>query len=200
MTEVQNHGFVFEDWIKSVLGVAELAYNYTQKWDIPGETPISVKCMGLTNALEFGSTVRMWEINETFTLVVGRWEQVGFKKLIRSIDEIDITPEILKKMRGDILLEEIVAFDKKIKTFPAGKVGQKQGIEFAERWKDERRGRIGLLTITHKIDSKSQRRIQCNLNFNNYIELFGRPSGKINFRGHVFNQEINHGPRIFNDK
>ena len=99
MTEVQNHGFVFENWVKAILGVKELAYNYTQKWDIQGETPISVKCMGITNALEFGSTVRIWEINKTFTLVVGRWEQVGFKKIIRSIDEIDITPEILKKMR-----------------------------------------------------------------------------------------------------
>lgn len=80
MTEVQNHGFVFEDWVKTVLGVKELAYNYTQKWDIQGETSISVKCMGITNALEFGSTVRIWKINETFTLVVGRWEQVGLKK------------------------------------------------------------------------------------------------------------------------
>jgi len=200
MVEVQSHGFVFEDWVKSILGVKELAYNYTQKWDIQGETPISVKFMGLTNALEFGSTVRIWEINETFTLVVGRWEQVGFKKLIRSIDEIDITPEILKEMRGDISLEEIRSFDKKIKTFPVGKVGQKQGIEFARSWKAERKDRIGLLTITHKIDSKNQRRIQCNLNYNNYVKLFGAPSMKVEFRGREFIQEINHGPRVFNEK
>jgi len=200
MTEVQNHGFVFENWVKSILGVKELAYNYTQKWDIQGETPISVKCMGITNALEFGSTVRIWEINKTFTLVVGRWEQVGFKKIIRSIDEIDITPEILKKMRGNISLEEITNFDKKIKTFPAGKVGQKQGIEFARMWKAERKDRIGLLTITHKIDSKNQRRIQCNLNYNNYVKLFGVPPMKAEFRGHEFIQEIDHGPRVFNEK
>ena len=200
MTEVQNHGFIFEDWVKDVLGVKELAYNYTQKWDITGETPISVKCMGLTNALEFGSTVRIWKINETFTLVVGRWEQVGLKKIIRSIDEIDITPEILKKMRGDILLEEIKEFDKKIKTFPTGKIGQKRGIEFAKKWKAERKDRIGLLTITHKIDSKDQRRIQCNLNYSNYIKLFGAPPMKTEFRGYKFIQEINHAPRVFNEK
>ena len=86
MTEVQNHGFVFENWVKAILGVKELAYNYTQKWDIQSETPIRVKCMGIMNALEFGSTVRIWEINETFTLVVGRWEQTGLKKIIRSIE------------------------------------------------------------------------------------------------------------------
>ncbi len=108
--------------------------------------------------------------------------------------------EILKKMRGDILAEEIKEFDKKIKNFPAGKVGQKHGIEFAKKWKAERKDRMGLLTITHKIDSKAQRRIQCNLNYNNYIKLFGAPSMKTEFRGHRFIQEINHGPRIFNEK
>lgn len=200
MTEVQKHGFIFENWVKGILGVKELAFNYTQKWDIPRETPISVKCMGLTNALEFGSAVRIWEINEIFTLVVGRWEQVGSKKLIRSIDEIDITPEILTKMRGNISLEEIKELDKKIKTFLAGKVGQQQGIEFAKKWKSDRRDRMGLLTITHKIDSKNQRRIQCNLNYVNYVKLFGRPSMKTEFRGYKFNQEIDHASRVFNKK
>lgn len=200
MTEVQYHGFVFENWVKSVLGVKELAYKYTQKWDIQGETPVSVKFMGFKNALEFGSAVRIWEINETFTLIVGRWEQIGLKKIIRSIEEIDITLEILEKMRGDISLEEIKNFDKKIKTFPAGKVGQKQGIEFAKTWKAERKNKIGLLTITHKIDSKKQRRVQCNLNYHNYVELFGVPSIKVEFRGREFIEEINHSSRIFNEK
>jgi hypothetical protein len=200
MSEVQKHGFIFEDWVKAILGVEELAYNYTQKWDIPGETPISVKCMGLKNALEFGSTVRIWEINETFTIVIGRWQQVGNKKIIKSVDEIDITPEILSQMRGEITLNELKEFDKKIKSFPAGEEGQKQGIEFAKKWKAERKNRMGLLTITHKIDSKNQRRIQCNLNYKNYIILFGKPSKKTEFRGHNFNQEIDHGPRTFNHK
>lgn len=200
MTEVQNHGFIFEDWVKGVLGVKNLAYKYTQKWDVPGEAPISVKCMGLTNALEFGSTVRIWEIKETFTIVLGRWKQVKDKKVIKSIDEIEITPKILTKMRGGIALEELRDFDKKIKSFPAGKVGQKSGIEFAKKWKFERKNRMGLLTITHKIDSKSQRRIQCNLNYKNYLKLFGQPSGKIVFRGHIFKQEIKHGSRKFKIK
>ena len=156
MTEVQNHGFIFEEWVKTVLNVKALAYNYTQKWDIPGETPISVKCMGLTNALEFGSTVRIWEIKETFTLVIGRWEQIGDKKIIKSIDEIDVRPDDLEEMKGDITLEEIKELDKKIKSFPAGKDGQKSGIEFAEKWKTERKDRIGLLTITRSEEHTSE--------------------------------------------
>lgn len=200
MTEVQKHGFIFENWVKGVLGVKKLASKYIQKWDVPGETPISVKCMGLTNALEFGSTVRMWEINETFTIIIGRWEQVKNKKTIKSIDEIDITPEILIKMRGEVTLEEIKDFNNKIKSFPAGKDGQKKGIAFAQKWKKDRKNKMGLLTVTHKIDSKKQRRIQCNLNYTNYIKLFGQPSGKSELRGHIFNQKIDHDSRKFNMK
>jgi len=53
MAEVQEHGFIFQKWIKKVLGVDNLAENYTEKWDVHGVNPISVKCMGLKNALEF---------------------------------------------------------------------------------------------------------------------------------------------------
>lgn len=200
MPEVQNHGFVFEDWVKDVLGVKNLADKYTQKWDIPGQTPTSVKCMGMTNALEFGSTVRIWEIQESFSLVLGRWAQVGNKKIIKSIDVIKITPAVLKKLRGEITLSEIRELDKKIKTFPAGKEGQRNGIEFARKWKADRKERMGLLTITHKIDSKNQRRIQCNLNYSNYLTLFGKPSMKIEFMDQKFITEIDHGPRTFHPK
>jgi len=200
MVEVQNHGFIFESWVKKILKVDKLATNYTQKWDVEGEIPISVKFMGLTNALEFGSTVRIWEIEEPFTLVIGRWQQVKDKKIVQSIDEIQITLNHLKLMKGLITLEEIKEFDKKIKRFPAGKEGQKQGIAFAKEWKNERKERLGLLTITHKIDSKNQRRIQCNINYNNYVKLFGEPSMLVEFRGVKFEQEINHASRIFNNK
>jgi hypothetical protein len=200
MVEVQNHGFIFENWIKKVLKVESLASKYTQKWDVPGETPISVKFMGTINALEFGSAVRIWEIYETFTLVIGRWKQVESKKIVKSIDEIDIRPSDLKKMRGSISIEELKEFDKKIKSFPVGKDGQIKGIEFAKQWKEKRKDQMGLLTITHKIDSKKQRRVQCNLNYANYVKLFSPPSMQIEFRGKSFDQGIDHGPRKFNKK
>ncbi len=200
MSEVQKHGFIFEEWIKNILGVSHLATNYTQKWDVAGKDPVSVKFMGEKNALEFSSTVRIWEIQQNFTLVVGRWRQVDNKKKVVSIDEIKINKNILDKMRGGITLKEIKEFDKKIKAFPAGKIGQAQGIAFAKKWKQERKDRMGLLTITHKIDSKDQRRIQCNLNYSNYIKLFGNPSMSNIYKGHIFDFDIDHASRKFNEK
>ena len=102
MTEVQKHGFIFEEWVKKVLGVTKLATKYTQKWDIPSEITISVKFMGMTNALEFGSTVRIWEINEPFILIAGRWNQIGANKVVQSIDELKIYDRALtfSEIRG----------------------------------------------------------------------------------------------------
>jgi hypothetical protein len=198
MVEVQKHGFIFEDWIKSVLGVEHLAYNYTQKWDIPGELPISVKCMGLENALEFGSAKRIWRINEDFLLIVARWKQSGSQKVIVSIDELLFNASILKKLRGNITLKELQAFDTKVKKFPPGLKGQIDGINFAKQWKQKNAHKMGLLTITHKIDSKSQRRVQCNLNYSNYVKLFGEPSGSLAFRNHPFRHVISSSARTFN--
>lgn len=199
MTEVQEHGFIFENWIKKILNIDHLASNYTQKWDIPGELPISVKCMGAFNALEFSSAERMWEIDGDFLLVVARWKQIGPNKIIISIDELLFNKAILKKLRGDITLDELRAFNDKIKSFPPGRVGQEAGSAFAEQWKRVNSHKMGLLNIAAKLDSKTQRRVQCNLNYSNYVNLFGKPSGNLTFRRHKFEQIIKSGPRSFHE-
>lgn len=198
MVEVQKHGFTFEKWIKEVLGVDKLDSKYTQKWDIPGKIPISVKFIGKTNALELSSAVRFWENNKPFLLIVGRWEQVGNVKKIISIDELMFDKKILTRLKGSLKLEELKEFNKKIVSFPSGKRGQEEAITYAKKWKEENSHRIGLITITHKIDSKNQRRLQCNINYQNYLELFSQPSGDITFRDQSFNGTINSPKRVFN--
>ena len=199
MAEVQEHGFIFENWIKKILKIDHLASNYTQKWDIPGEIPISVKCMGAYNALEFGSAERIWEIENDFLLIVARWIQIGPNKIITSIDELIFDDAIMKELRGDIALNELRAFNNKIKSFPPGRPGQLSGSAFAEEWKSTNSHKMGLLNIAAKLDSKAQRRVQCNLNYANYVKLFGKPSGNLTFRGYKFEHTIKSGPRTFHD-
>jgi hypothetical protein len=197
MTEVQKHGFTFEDWIKKILCVNQLDCKYTQKWDIPGKIPISIKCIGKNNALELSSVLRFWE-NKPFLLIVGRWEQAGNIKKIVSIDELMIREDILKKLKGNLTLEELKEFNSKIISFPAGKEGQREGIIYAKKWKKEHADKIGLITITHKIDSKNQRRLQCNINYKNYLKIFGEPSWNPTFRGQLFEEVIISSSRVFN--
>ena len=198
MSEVQNHGFTFENWIKKILCADQPDCKYTQKWDIPGKIPISVKCIGKTNALELSSAVRFWENEKPFLLIVGRWEQFGNSKKIVSIDELMIDEHILRKLKGLLTLVELKEFNTKIVSFPAGKEGQKEGIAYAKKWKKEHSGKIGLITLTHKIDSKNQRRLQCNINYQNYLKLFGNPSPKSLFRGQLFDGVISSSKRVFN--
>lgn len=205
MSEVQKHGFDFEDWVKKIVfKIDDPNSKYTDKWDIDtmvldNKIPVSVKLMGEKNAVEFSSALRMWKNTEEFILILGRWKQVNKNtKKITSIDEINITKDILDKFKGQITLEEITEFDKKIKSFPHGKDGQKNGIIFAKKWKNDRKEKMGLLTITHKIDSKDQRRVQCSLNYTNYLKLFGSPSMKNELRGYIFNENIESSPRVFN--
>src|SRR3989344_1507458 len=138
--------------------------------------------------------------SKSFILIVGRWEQIEKRKKFISIDEVKVTPAILKKMKGNISLNEIIKFDKKIRSFPAGKKGQQLGSKFAAQWKAERKHRMGLLNISAKLDSKNQRRIQCNLNYKNYRQIFGEPCMKTVLRNKKFTVEMNHGPRIFKKK
>ncbi|MDO8563679.1 MAG: hypothetical protein Q7R87_01585 [Nanoarchaeota archaeon] len=198
MSEVQSHGFTFERWIKNVLNVDEPASKYTQKWDILDKIPISIKCMGKSNALELSSAIRFWENDKPFLLIIGRWEQVGAHKTIISIDEILIGDEIMNKLRGSLTLKELKEFNSKIISFPAGKKGQKEGIIYANKWKNENANKIGLITITHKIDSKNQRRLQCNVNYQNYLKIFGQPSWRPLFRGQIFEGTIDSTSRVFN--
>lgn len=199
MVEVQKHGFTFEGWIKEILGVDKTG-KYTQKWDIPGKIPISVKFIGKTNALELSSAVRFWENERPFLLIVGRWEQIGNNKKIVSIDELMIDKKILTKLKGNLNLKELKEFNKKIVSFPNGRDGQREGIAYAKKWKKENAHKIGLITLTHKIDSKDQRRLQCNINYKNYLKLFGQPSGNTTFKGQSFNGVINSPKRVLNKK
>lgn len=200
MVEVQNHGFSFENWIKQILCEDKNKCMYTQKWDIPGEIPISIKFIGETNALELSSAVRFWETDKPFLLIVGRWKQKGKFKEVVSIDEILFTKEIMANLRGSLTLQELKDFNRKIVSFPAGKEGQKEGISYAKKWKQENKNKIGLITLTHKIDSKNQRRLQCNINYKNYLKLFGPPSKNLSFRDNLFNSKIESGQRTFNSK
>jgi hypothetical protein len=154
--------------------------------------------MGAQNALEFSSAERIWEIDSDFLVVVARWIQLGHHKIITSIDELIFNDRIMKELRGDITLNELRAFNNKIKSFPPGRPGQLAGSAFAEEWKSVNNHKMGLLNIAAKLDSKAQRRVQCNLSYSNYVKLFGKPSGSLIFRGHKFDQAIKSSSRTFN--
>ena len=168
MTERQKHGFIFESKIKELFFITT-DISYTAKWDFfYKDKPVSVKCIKENAAVELSSLLRFYENTEPFTLVVGRHNN----NIISTVQEVEVTNEILSALKGSISLEAIrdACDTLTLANFPEG--SHEAARAYFKHWKNLNKHKLGLLTITGKVDSKKQRRWQCNINNTNWNKLF----------------------------
>lgn len=86
MVEEQQHGFAFQHWVTELAKQLRIsgdpressAGNYTSKWDLPSALnpnpdggPVSIKTAKWNSGIGFGDARRQFQIDETFTLIVG---------------------------------------------------------------------------------------------------------------------------------
>lgn len=170
MAERQYHGLEWETSLKKHFGIS--SNSYTSHWD--GELdgiPLSIKCMGISNALEMSSLLRFWQ-SPPFIMIVGWWKDSTTKQPV-GIQELNFTPEVLTRLRGELTLTEIQEAVEmlNIKHYPLGK--HEEARQWFKEWKSKNKSKMGLLTLTGKVDSNSQRRWQCSINKTNFVKLFG---------------------------
>lgn len=181
MAEVQYHGIEFEDIIiKSITGFSKIDYDrfkvggHTSSMDIikdlHSDKNYSIKSSSgplyLSDVNRFMNHCK----NDDFTIILGIWSQLNDIKRYNMIYEIDITPNLWNFLWGNIIQEDIMQFIRYVKEIPAGKQGQ---LDHRNLWKELRtsiysKGK-GLVNIDAKIDSKTQRRVQCSIRFNELI-------------------------------
>jgi len=181
MSERQNHGFKFQSEIEQLFGVAPSSY--TAKWDIENtNTLVSVKMIKSSGAIELGSLLRFYENNSPFTMIIA-WHN-GLK--IIGVESIEFSKETLKILKGSLSLEEVTIAHKmlSIANFPLG--SHEEARIYFKKWKQFNNSKIGLLTPTGKVDSKSQRRWQCSINQTNWLKLFKTKSSNPIFMGKDF--------------
>ena len=165
----QAHGFRFE---KSVIEELNLIpeKSYTAKWDAygPDSIPISIKCISLTGNVDCGSITRMFEhfLDPGWDMIVGR----HLNKVLQSVYRYTFTKEVCDALIGQLTLEDVKEFDTQVKGYPKGY--HEEARKYAKTWKTENKPRMGLLTVQPKIDSKTQRRVQCGINRSTLIKLF----------------------------
>lgn len=168
MGESQIHGFQFEelvkDWkIKKVLN--NISLSYTNNWDVP---PISIKSFKYdknlaSNNVEFGSIQRIFSIAEDFIIVLVGYEQENNCKKVVLSDALYISVSTMNILKGSLNINDLNNLNKKLKTFGKGLHQE------ARLWAKEEKSRVKELSkfdVRFKIDSGSQRRIQCALNLN----------------------------------
>lgn len=167
--EVQSHGLVFEQWVRDTFFEGYRPRSYTQAWDIPaaintrfGGVPANPKAAKLGTPVDLGDALRQFRIDEPWILVVGFWRQEGDEKRFANIIAPRIDPAAWKKLWHPITLADLQRLDAVIKDrslTPAEARAAAQKIKNAPPFSQ------AIMVVNPKIDSATQRRLQCSLSF-----------------------------------
>lgn len=184
MVEVQSHGFTFEKWVRDHF-FSGYAGNYMQKWDVPPDQnnhtsvpskfhnlPVSIKTAKLGSPIGLGDVLRQRQIDRDFLMIVGFWEQRSkTDKWIVEIGCARFSAADWQNLWGQLTLVEISSIDAVVKNLSEhySTVRRK-----AQEWKRGAAVKSSVIVINPKIDSKTQRRIQCSLPFKTFWEVVGR--------------------------
>ena len=181
-TQSQSHGLIWDSEIREKVFKLPKCINDTKKYDIdcsdniycPDEN-VSIKTTCSAN-IDCGDIQRFY--NNDFTenkytniIIIIYKQDANIKKIIEII-EFKYNEEIRNFLFGTITKEEIEEYNKYIKSIPRGRVSPEIKTNYI-KMKQELQSRHNMfINISPKVDSKSQRRVQCSIP--KIYELFAR--------------------------
>lgn len=207
--EVQKHGLIFEAWIRDTFFDGYAPPSYTQKWDIPaaantlhGGVPVNPKAAKEHTPVDLGDALRQYDIAEPFILVIGYWRQDGEKKRFVNIVAPRIEPEAWHKLWGPVTRADLERLDAVIKDrtlSPAEARREALAIKNAPPFTGS------VIVVNPKIDSKTQRRLQCSLRFEDVFQFLAPGSDPASQEipslwGVPFPGEVASASRVLNKK
>ncbi len=205
--EVQRHGIVFEAWVRETFFGGYKPQTYTQKWDIPpeanqehGAIAVNPKAAKYGTAVDLGDALRQFDIGEPFILVIGYWRQEGDRKRFVKIVAPRIEPAQWRSLWGPVTRADLEQLDAVIKD---RSLSPEQARAAARKMKSRPPFTEAVFVLNPKIDSKSQRRLQCSLRFS---DVFARllpdadrsPDEQPALWGVPFEHTIPSKPRTYN--
>jgi hypothetical protein len=178
MAAVQNHGFLWEEDIRrDVFNLQGHHEAYTAVHDIPKECnrfnpreTISIKTTG-GGRVDMGSALRLvsYDPTEEHTAIVVRYRQEGDEKVVASVHELILDDRQL--LFGEVTEAEVRALDALIRAVPPGPppADVRAAIHHVKR---DLNAKSGVVKFNPKLDSRTQRRLQCSIpKFNTYPAL-----------------------------
>ena len=197
MPEVQLHGFDFENWIKKTF-FADFSVSYSNKWDVPDEfnkleivpkefrhLPVSIKTCKNRSPIGFGDAIRQFSVNEDFLLIVGFWEQSGANKNFVAVEATKIKAQNWKNLFQPLTEKDLKLLDSVIKN---------KGTHYSEVRKLAKEIKTSFpptkMILNPKIDSKSQRRLQCSLPFGIFWNEFVKEESYKNIECALFGERV----------
>jgi hypothetical protein len=179
MVEEQQHGFAFEKWVVELAkhlnpDKSHLLAGYTDKWDLPEELnpvadgePVSIKTAKWNSGIGFGDARRQFQVDHTFTLVVGFWERSGLRKRVVKIVPVLVQPDLWASLWEPITFSDLEKLDAQIKNRG---YSFKEARQLAQRAVTSAPFADSVFRANPKIDSKVQRRLQCSLTQENFFK------------------------------
>jgi hypothetical protein len=182
----QGHGNIFED----VIIMDKTGYTKKQyEVDLPGgsgskfdmvkghkgaESNVSVKTTK-DNTVYCGDVRRIYKASlggtETpYTIIIGKWKQDGKDKVVNEIIEFQMIPKYHTLLWGDITFEMVDKYIDMVKGIPHGPKAQEENKPIWEKRVKEIRKSRGWIQINTKVDSDSQRRVQCSFRITDFIK------------------------------
>jgi hypothetical protein len=179
MSEVQRHGIHFEDIkIKEYTGLSKKEYDklkpngYTSSFDLIKGVIVSfngsIKSTGKSTVDCADILNRM---NETdYRLIVGCYNQKENDKIFHTEYEFYVEEKDYDKLWGNMEYCDVENFVSFVKNIPSGKESQKNTLKERNILQEQLQCKRSLMRINPKVDSKSQRRVQCSFKLDEMIK------------------------------
>jgi len=212
-TQSQSHGLFWDNEIREKVFGLPPCKNDTTKYDISCQDNkfnnlenISIKTSG-NNNIDCGDILRFFngDFKKKYTIILIKYLQIENKKCILEILEMDYNMELRNYLFGTITEEILKNYVSYIHSIPHGPVPQCIKENYKNIKNELQKTHYMNINISPKVDSKSQRRVQCSItNVNKLVQQF--PNIIISYtksniiRGIEITGTINSEPRKRNKK
>ncbi len=171
-----------------------------QKWDVPGEAtglakipkelhhlPVSIKTCKFGSPIGFGDALRQFKNNEDFLLIVGFWQQSGNYKNFVAVEGIKILANDWRNLFLPLNAADLILLDSAIKNIESH---YSEARKVAKEIKNSDKFKQTKIILNPKIDSKTQRRLQCSLPFNIFWQDFVRRKPYQKIDSELFGEKV----------
>ena len=172
-TQSQSHGLFWDSEIRVKVFHLPECINDTRKYDIecgengynPSEN-VSIKAT-CSDTIDCGDILRFFSNqfeDEKYTnMLILKYQQKSDMKQIQEIIEFKYDSEIQRFLFGTISIFELEQYCNLVKSIPGGSVSQDCKKEYKTQKKELQIKHNMYINISPKVDSKTQRRVQCSI-------------------------------------
>jgi len=178
----QEFGFHIENLVRTVVHKIPAVKNSREIHDISKEENAldstetqSIKTRNIKgNYIDCGDVLRLFDYNykEKHTMILFCYKQEeSSKRVINRILELNMNEEFKNVLFGSVTREQIEELDKYIKGIPKNGRTKEHSDTYKKMAKQLKEKSNGWISYAPRVDSKSQRRLQCSIrDLNNFLE------------------------------